>query len=332
MQSLSGALAVEFEKRMEGQSGEIETVFFGGGTPSLLPREIWTELAASIRKVVGKPLHEWSIETNPRTFDDRKAQNWLESGVTRASLGVQSFDGEVLETLGRDHSPEEAADSANVLKSAGFEKVSLDLMFAIPGQTLESWRNTLQRAIDLEPDHISTYNLTYEDDTEFLSRFEKGEWSQDPDRDAEYFALAHQELEKAGFEHYEVSNYARPESRSLHNQAYWAGADYLGIGPSAVSTIGNERSKNVANTENYVRMIESVGHALGEVEKLTDEDRKLERLALGLRTQKGISSDEFDAELLNTLCEESLIEPAENRIRLTLSGMMVADEIAAYLV
>tara|TARA_R110002096_G_scaffold215310_9_gene403112 strand:- start:24436 stop:25434 length:999 start_codon:yes stop_codon:yes gene_type:complete len=332
MPSLADALATELEKRIPDGYSQIETIFFGGGTPSLLPREVWKKLAKRVAEVAGTQLVEWSIETNPRTFDERKAEEWLESGVTRASLGVQSFDATVLETLGRDHSSDEASESARVLKNAGFAKVSLDLMFAIPGQSLDSWRASLEQAIALEPDHISTYNLTYEEDTEFLSRFEEGEWSQDPDRDAEYFALAHEVLESAGFEHYEVSNYAKPDSRSLHNQAYWSGADYLGIGPSAVSTICGERSKNVANTETYVEMVAKVGHALDEVEILSEEDQRLERVALGLRTQTGLPVPEFDGEFLKHLSDENLIVVAEGRVRLTLSGMMVADEIAGYLV
>ena len=145
---------------------------------------------------------------------------------------------------------------------AEIPQVNIDLMFAVPGQSLGSWEDTLHQVLAIKPDHVSAYNLTYEEDTEFLSRFQSGEWKQVSDDDAEYFLLAHEMLTKAGFKHYEVSNYAREETRSLHNQAYWFGADYVGIGPSAVSTFGNQRRKNVCDTDGYIRMIDQLGHAV----------------------------------------------------------------------
>ncbi len=331
MERFADALAAELEAVAARHNLDVRTLYFGGGTPSLLPTGVWRQLADEIRSLCGQNVEEWTLEANPRTFFAEKAQAWRESGVTRVSLGVQSFDPRVLDTLGRDHSADDAEEAAKILTRAKFPVVSLDFMFAVPGQTLESWRETLQRAIDLDPGHVSTYNLTYEEDTAFLSRFESGEWSQNPDRDAEFFALAHDLLETAGFEHYEVSNYAKPGNRSLHNQAYWAGADYLGIGPSAVSTVDGKRWKNVADTAAYVRAIEETGRACGEVETLTDADLALERLALGLRTREGLPAANFEPESVDGLVSEGLAKTGGGQIWLTLEGMMVADEIAAFL-
>jgi len=311
---------------------QARTIYFGGGTPSIFPADLWKTFAARLADTIDLAhVTEWTLEANPRTFDEAKVHAWRETGVTRISLGVQSFHPKILSVLGRDHSPDEAAQSVRDLRQAAMPVVNIDLMFAIPGQNLEIWGETLQRAIELQPDHVSAYNLTYEEDTEFLSRFESGEWGQDADRDADFFLLADRLLGDAGFAHYEVSNYARPGFRSLHNQAYWAGAEYLGLGPSAVSTIGNERRKNLADTDGYLKMVAGLGHAWHEIEALDAGQQALERLALGLRTEGGIDLARVSAEGAGRLVEEGLASREGNRLCLTLEGMMVADEIAAFL-
>ena len=218
------------------------------------------------------------------------------------------------------------------LRAAGFENVNLDLMFAVPGQSLASWRGTLERCIALEPAHVSAYNLTYEEDTDFMKNLDSGTWAQDPDRDAQFFVSAHERLAEAGFEHYEISNYAKPGWRSRHNQAYWCGEDYLGIGPSAVSTLEGVRSANWEDTAAYRRQVEGLGHGRCEEELLTVENRRLESLALALRTIEGVPDAILEEERAEKLVAEGLAERTEGRIRLTMSGMMVADEIAGYLI
>src|SRR5262249_45546874 len=159
-------------------------------------------------------------------------------GITRISLGVQSWDDELLKLLGREHNAEQAGQSFEIFRGAGFTNINVDLMFGLPGQTIDQWRETLKRTIALGPEHVSSYCLTYEEDTEFFLRHARGEFRQDSDADAEFFELTMSSLGDAGYEHYEISNYARPGFRSAHNRAYWSGANYLGIGPSAFSTIG----------------------------------------------------------------------------------------------
>lgn len=310
-----------------------ETVSAGGGTPSLLPARVWTGFAQELRQRVDlTAVREWTVEANPRTFNADKAQAWRESGVTRVSLGVQSFDEGVLRTLGRDHGAADAERGCELLRQAGFADVNVDLMFAVPGQTLVSWADTLDRALSLRPSHVSAYNLTYEEDTDFLRKLEAGAWSQDADRDAGYFVLAHEKLTGAGFAHYEVSNYAQPGFRSVHNQAYWRGEDYLGLGPSAVSTIQGMRFTNWRDTAEYRRQVAAVGHGRVEEEAISEEDRRLERLALGLRTREGIPVDVADADRVALLEGEGLAERDGDRLRLTLRGMMVADDVAGYLI
>jgi len=331
-EQLADALIGELAAVAKTHPVQPHTLYFGGGTPSIFPTALWERFAAQLRDTVDcQYLEEWNLEANPKTFDASKAEAWRAAGVTRASLGVQSFDPFILERLGRDHSPKEAAQGVADLRKGGFEVVNIDLMFSIPGQTIEIWRDTLQAAIDLESEHISAYNLTYEEDTPYLDKYISGKWQVDSDRDAEFFALADEMLGKAGFDHYEVSNYSKPGFRSTHNQAYWAGRDYLGLGPSAVSTVGVSRWKNISDTAAYVRMIDSLGYAKAEEERLSEEDRRLERLGLGLRADPGLFRAGFDTNALDHLAGGGLIEYQGDRFRLTLKGMMVADEVAGYL-
>ncbi len=330
--SLADALVQELRTRAAEHPVQPKTIYMGGGTPSIFPSELWRTFAQGIRDAVDcSALEEWTVEANPKTFDDAKASAWTETGVTRTSLGVQSFDPQILERLGRDHSPDEAAESVSILRRACMPVVNIDLMFSIPGQTLESWDSTLQAALDLESHHVSAYNLTYEEDTPFLEKFQSGTWSVDSDQDAEFFLLAHEKLGAAGFEHYEVSNYSQPGYRSIHNQAYWSGQDYLGLGPSAVSTIQGQRWKNVCDTAGYVAALENGQPIKTEEETLNQEDRRLEQLGLTLRTEQGLPTLDFPEAAIQQLHKMGLVTIENDRFRLTLQGMMVADEVAGFL-
>src|SRR5438046_9141927 len=224
---------------------KIETIFFGGGTPTALTTAQLEFLLGGIRDRLDLArLVEWTVEANRGSVSPRKAALLREMGVSRISLGVQSWDDELLKLLGREHNAAQAEASFQILRDAGFDNVSIDLMFGLPGQTLEQWKADLEKTIALRPDHISTYCLTYEEDTEFFLRHSRGEFREDPESEAEFLETAMRTLERAGYEHYEISNYARPGFASAHNRGYWAGDDYLGIGPSAFSTGGLRRSQN----------------------------------------------------------------------------------------
>lgn len=274
---------------------------------------------------------EVTLEANPATFDVAKAQLFRDLGVTRVSLGIQSFTPHVLKTLGREHSAEEAAAAVGILREAEVAAVNIDLMFSIPGLSIDDWRQTLEMAISLKPDHISAYNLTYEEDTAFFESLKKGELDNDEDRDASQFLLAHELLTAAGFEHYETSNYARPGHRSSHNRGYWRGEDYLGLGPSAVSTLQSVRTKNVPDTADYVRMVGSLGNAVVESETLDAEQLRLERIALMLRTEEGLPRALVDDAAVDHLIELGLAEVRGGNVVLTLAGSPLVDPIAGEL-
>ncbi|MFZ4767877.1 MAG: radical SAM family heme chaperone HemW, partial [Roseimicrobium sp.] len=226
-----------------------QTIYLGGGTPTALSETHLATLLHGLRDAFdGAALHEFCLEANPRTIGQTKARMLRECGVTRVSLGVQAWDEPTLHLLGRDHLPDEAVETYYILREAGIPSVNLDFMFSIPQQSLDVWVRGIEKTLHLKPDHVSCYNLTYEEDTDFLAKFRTGELDANEDRDADHFFAALDALTAAGFEHYEISNYAQPGHRSAHNQGYWRGDDYLGLGPSAVSTQQRVRWKNVADT------------------------------------------------------------------------------------
>ena len=330
------ALISELRLAAETTDLRLETIFFGGGTPTLLSHSHLERLLTGIAEVTDvSSVKEWTLEANPATFDLKKATMMRQRGVTRVSLGVQSWQPSTLTTLGRDHTPAEAKAAFETLREAGFDSVGIDLMFSVPGQTAADWEADLDQTIALGPEHISAYNLTYEEDTEFLARHERGELDSDEDRDAELFYSTIDRLEGAGFRHYEISNYARPGHESLHNQAYWAGADYLGIGPGAVSTLAGQRWKALPDTAAWVAAVQSGAPARVEAEALSAADLRLERLALQLRTAVGIPTEligDFRSDPVESLIEQGLIEiTADDRIILTRHGKALADSIAAEL-
>ena len=327
------ALAVEAKNRI---TAPVRTLYLGGGTPSMLSPRHLTQLFSELHETIDfSTLDEVTLEANPATFDLAKARLFRELGVTRVSLGIQSFTPQVLQTLGREHTVEQAAESVAILREAGMPQVNIDLMFSIPGQSEADWEATLRHAVLLGPDHLSAYNLTYEEDTAFFESLRRGEVGLNEDVDARFFHLADDFLTGEGFDHYETSNYAKPGKRSSHNQGYWRGEEYLGLGPSAVSTIGSVRSKNVADTAKYVAQVGAIGHALVESETLDAEARRLERIALGLRTTEGIPLALLDSDArqrVETLVEEGLASIAGDHLVLIHHGRALVDPIAADLV
>ena len=314
----------------------IRSIYMGGGTPSMLSPTLLEKLFKGLRSIFDlSTLEELTFEANPATFTERKVQLFKDLGITRVSLGIQSFSDRVLSTLGREHSCQQAIDSVKLLQQVGMEEVNIDLMFAVPGQPLQEWQDTLDTAVSLKPDHISCYNLTYEEDTEFIKKLTEGEYVEDEELNARYFEVCHETLSKAGFRHYETSNYAQPGKESRHNKAYWLGNDYIGIGPSAVGTVNRTRYKNVPDTAKYIQMVNHVGHAQTEIEKLSDEAFRIERIALLLRTADGLplqwtkDSDPSDVEFL---IEQKLARLHNGHLQLINTGPMLVDSVAERLV
>ncbi len=311
----------------------LQSIYFGGGTPTSLTT---TQLERVLRAIRAEfdvgDLREWTIEANPGSVSARKAETLHQLGVNRVSLGVQSWDDTLLRVLGREHDAAQARESFAVLRAAGFENLSIDLMFALPNQTQAQWQDSLSQTIALAPEHISTYCLTYEEDTEFLARFKRGEFRSDENDEADFFNIATEMLERAGYEQYETSNFAKPGHRSLHNQGYWAGQDYIALGPGAFSTRGMTRWQSVPDHREYARRIFASESAVASVEELTASAKRTERIALALRTSDGIEADLLDDHTVDELLEEGFVARENARVHLTRAGRAVADSVAEMLV
>ena len=326
------ALLGEIERVWKQFPIELETIFFGGGTPTALTTVQLEFLLSGMRERLDlSRIVEWTVEANPGSVSPRKAALLREMGVTRLSLGVQSWDDELLKLLGREHNAAQAETSFHILRDAGFANVSIDLMFGLPGQTLAQWEADLRKTIALRPEHISTYCLTYEEDTEFFLRHARGEFREDPESDAQFLESAMRMQEAAGFQHYEISNYARPGFASTHKRGYWAGHDYLGVGPSAFSTVGMERWQNICDYRAYSDRILAGLSAVESKEVLTPEMKRSERIALALRTQEGISSRALDPwpNESNEFVALGLLREQNGNFVLTPRGKLLADSVAA---
>jgi oxygen-independent coproporphyrinogen III oxidase len=308
-----------------------ETIYFGGGTPTALTSSQLEFLLEGFRERLDLSwLAEWTIEANPGSVSARKAALLRKLGVTRVSLGIQSWDDELLKLLGREHNSQQAEQSFHVLRDAGFSNINIDLMFGLPGQTIEQWKSTLEKTIALQPDHISAYCLTYEEDTEFFLRHARGELLQDTDADAAFFEITMSILEDAGYEQYEISNYARPGFSSVHNRAYWLGKDYLGIGPSAFSTVGMDRWQNVCDYRTYADHVLSGQSPRGVSENLTSEMKRMERMALSLRTREGVAASELKhfGKETEEFISLGLLQKSSGNLVLTRKGKELADSVA----
>jgi oxygen-independent coproporphyrinogen-3 oxidase len=277
----------------------VSTIFFGGGTPTALDAGDLRDLMALIQDRASlDPSAEISIEANPDGLDEAKLAAIRAAGWNRVSFGVQSFDDESLRRIGRTH---RAADIERVFaatRRAGFSNISLDLMFALPGQKRESWRSTLQQALSLGPEHLSCYALTIEGDTPFAKRVERGDMIPlDDDVQADLMADAVELTQAAGLERYEVSNYARPGYECRHNENYWRGGDYLAAGCGAHGHRNGHRWWNERDSRVYVAKMNEHGYARADEERLTPRERLNEITMLGVRTRAGFSLDEVSRKL-----------------------------------
>lgn len=284
------AIRSEFE-RLDA-IGPLETVYLGGGTPSLLPSEsVASLLQFVLARTPSAGTVEVTLEANPEDVTRSAARAWRSAGVNRVSLGAQSFDDRVLRWMRRSHDAARVSAAVETLRSAGIENISLDLIFALPPELERDWRSDLDRALSLEPAHLSLYGLTVEPRTPLARWVSRGATAPpDDERYADEYLLAHERLAEAGYVFYEVSNAAREGCRSRHNSAYWSGRPYLGLGPAAHSFDGRTRRWNLAPWEAYRRALADGGSPVESEETLTDEQRELEQLYLGLRTGEGLSS------------------------------------------
>ncbi len=324
------------------QPHEVDTLFFGGGTPTHLPP---AELAKLLRLA-----REWfpptssaeiSIEANPLDLTRERCSVLADFGVNRISLGVQSFSDRKLNILERDHS---AADIAAAVAAAkrvvGADgSVSLDLIFGAPDETESEWRIDLAQAMAFSPTHVSTYGLTFEKGTQFWNRQSKGELNSIPEeRERNHYEIAIDQLTAAAFEHYEVSNFAKPGFRCRHNEAYWAAESYFAAGPGAAGYINGRREINHKSTTTWMRRVLAGQSPVAEFEELNDEDRAREQLVIGLRRMRGVVAEEFEQSTgmsidslvgkeLDSLIQQGLLEWSMPSLRLTREGLFVSDSI-----
>ncbi|MEA3187319.1 MAG: hypothetical protein QOD99_1149 [Chthoniobacter sp.] len=325
------ALLLEIERQASRFTMQPHTIYFGGGTPSSLSLSELEYLLTRLRSRLDlNALGEFTFEINPATVSPEKARLLRALGVNRISMGAQSWNDRTLRVLGRAHTAAQSERTFNTLREAGFENVSLDLMFAVPGQTAAEWQRDLEKTVALAPEHVSSYCLTYEEDTAFFQKLAAHEFNRDNDRDADFFEMGMDQLGAAGFAHYEVSNYAQPGRESAHNCAYWKGSDYLGIGPSAFSTIGPRRWQNVPNSVEYCDRLFSNVSPVSFEERLPERTKIAEKLAFSLRTNRGVPNAALGPwrAQIQEFRELGFLQDRGDRVVLTRKGKLMADAVA----
>jgi len=321
------------------QPREVDTLYFGGGTPTFLAPEQLKRLCELVLQ--WHPLaadSEWTVEANPGDLDPERVEVLANMGVNRLSLGAQSFRDEKLELLERDHDRAAILRAVELARSAGM-RVSLDLIFAAPGETLEEWLADLEEAIALRPEHISTYGLTFEQGTTFWNRLQKQELATVPEElEREMYLAAIDRLASAGFTHYEISNFAQPGQRSRHNEVYWSGDGYFAAGPGAARYVDGVRETNHRSTSTYLKRVSQGQSPVAQREQLDDEQRARERLIFGLRRLAGVERRSFYDRTgfeIDTLAgkpiaqfvELGLLQDRQGRIRLTREGLLISDSL-----
>jgi len=324
----------------------ISTIFFGGGTPSVFPPSLLSKLLQESQQRLNLQQGdiEISLEVNPATVGRGELSALIRAGFNRLSIGIQSFADNELQALGRPHTGADAREAFISARLAGFSNISVDLMYGLPGQDLSSWRQTLNQAFTLDPDHLSIYELNVEEGSVFAGLLQQGKLDL-PDEEVllDMMELAIEETARKGFGRYEISNYARQGKECRHNINYWQNGSYLGIGAGAVSCLAGRRFSTVADIEDFCRRIESADPAIGEIEELDIEARFRETVVMGLRMTAGVSVPVLEERfglnpfayygaLLEQLQHEGLLEISEDHIKLTRQGLMLANRVMAELV
>lgn len=321
------------------KSREVDTLYFGGGTPTYLaPPSLRRLCELALKWHPLAPGYEWTVEANPGDLDEARIAVLAECGVNRLSLGSQSFDTRKLKVLERDHDAAAIERAVALSRAAGMD-VSLDLIFGVPEETLEDWQADLQRAIALAPDHISTYGLTFEQGTQFWNRRQHDELHEiDEGLEREMYLTAIDTLAAAGFEHYEVSNFARHGKRSRHNETYWSGRGYYAAGPGASRYVDGIRQTNHRSTTAYLERLRQGLSPVAEEECLDDEARARESLVFGLRRLEGVNRSEFKTRtdcsidelagpMIKRFVELGMLLDDGERIKLSREGLLVSDSL-----
>lgn len=319
---------------------KLRTLYIGGGTPTALSAP---QLAFLLEKLTDKLdlsyLEELTIEANPGDLDQEKIAVLKDSPVNRVSLGVQTFNDRMLKQIGRSHSEKDIYENIANLKKAGFDNISIDLIYALPKQTMEDVKINVAKAIALDIPHMSLYSLILENHTVFMNRMRRGKLPlPKEDLEAEMFEYIIAELEKAGFEHYEISNFSKPGFESRHNLMYWDNAEYYGIGAGASGYVDGVRYKNHGPIRHYLQAVEA-GHARVQEEVLTLKEKMEEEMFLGLRKKSGVSKKRFEEKfgrsfedqygaVVSELTDQGLLVPDRDIVRMTKQGLFLGDTVA----
>lgn len=326
------SIALELD-RQERSNWELDTVYLGGGTPSRLGGAGLAAILRSVHEHASVARNaEVTIEANPDDVTPAAARAWRSAGVNRVSLGAQSFNPEILRWMHRTHSTEQTLRAVAVLRDAGIDNISLDLIFALPSELQRDWSADLDAALALEPEHLSLYGLTVEPKTPLGRWHARGSLKEAPEESYEReFMLAHTRLGDAGFRHYEVSNFGLPGRQALHNSAYWSGVPYAAVGPSAHSFDGHVRSWNTAAYSEWARQLDAGSTVIAGSERLTPENRLAERVYLGLRTDSGLSATDAEIAFVRPWVAAGWARVRQSTIALTAPGFLRLDALAASL-
>ncbi len=341
------AVGVESSLRADGQYGSLlyDSLFLGGGTPSLLnSAQLKTLFGHLKRNFEIVPDSEITIECNPTSVQASLLKTYHEVGINRISVGIQSFDDTHLERLGRLHDRSEALASFREIRLAGFENISIDLIYGLPNQTLAEWHNDLNQAMDLGPNHISAYNLIIEPNTHFGKLFSRGKLElPSEDVQGEMYQMLNDQLSSAGYERYEISNFAGPGFQCRHNLKYWRLEPYLGLGPAAVSFDGERRIKNEPNLGSYLEAAAARDFPPHEEESLSADKLREEAIMMGLRLSYGLSCSElrekFNFDILNdkagaikSLINNGYLLLENDHLKLTPKSLFISDEVIVKLI
>ena len=324
------ALLCEWQDRKNELHEPIRTLYIGGGTPSTLTVDSLQLIVDSLLESEGGNLarpKEITLEVNPGDVTLEKAQAWRAMGINRLSMGVQSFDDTLLQLIGRRHTAQQAREAVATAQAAGFDNISIDLMYALPSQTIQQWRKDVAQALQLGVQHISTYGLIYEEGTHLTNLLEQGIIEAvDEDTELQMYDYLVEQLTMNGFVHYEVSNFSLPGRQSQHNSSYWNNTPYLGLGAGAHSYDGNTRTWNVSDLDEYIQ--QAINHHLQpEKEELTDEDKHTERVMLGLRTNQGVAVEDVQLDKAQPYLQQRLLKQEGNRLIATTQGWHILNRI-----
>lgn len=325
----SAVKEIELARRVLKEELTIDTIFFGGGTPSLLDSNTVDNFIQSVKSNFKlKPGLEITIEANPDSITEEKSQRWLNSGINRVSIGMQSSTKEVLKKLDRTHNPDNVSHSVDILKKSGFDNFSLDLIYGTPGESLNDWENSLKDAIALNPPHISAYSLVIEPGTKMGAQLNRGEISQvNDDEAADKYQLADEMLNKNNYSWYEISNWAKKDKECKHNLNYWLGNNWWGIGPGAHSHVNGVRWWNHKLPKVWRELLEKQNSPALAREVLSEDQIRSEQIMLLSRLRTGLGNHELDENRIENLIANQLATLDTNKIVLTLKGRLLADEV-----